>query len=110
MVDTNAAHTIGEMVDLNQQRLDLADTRGFTAPGAGPARRLAIAALGRRWLTARLNASTHGARHRGVPLARVGNLAPGAGDPPPHSRWKNHPSLVSRPSGPVPGDVPPCPR
>ena len=81
MVDTNAAHTIGEMVDLNQQRLDLADTRGFTAPGAGQARRLAIAALGRSWITDIWSAATHGARHEGVALASVGSLARGDGGP-----------------------------
>jgi hypothetical protein len=34
MVDTSATNEVGQKVDFNQQRLDLADTRGFAAPGA----------------------------------------------------------------------------
>ena len=48
MANTNAAAN----VDLNQQRLDLADTRGFSAPGAGEARRAAISDLSRSWILA----------------------------------------------------------
>jgi len=70
-----------EKVDLNQQRLDLAGARGFTAPGAGPARRTAMAALGRGWVKEIWVAATYGARLEGVALASVGSLARGDAGP-----------------------------
>jgi [protein-PII] uridylyltransferase len=70
-----------EKVDLNQQRLDLAGTRGFTAPGAGPLRRAAMAELSRRWINEVWMAATYGARTDGVALASVGSLARGDSGP-----------------------------
>ena len=70
-----------ERVDLNQQRLNLAGTRGFTAPGAGQARRAAMAELGRRWIHEVWIAATYGARMDGVALASVGSLARGDAGP-----------------------------
>ena len=49
-------------MDLNQQRLNLAGTRGFNAPGAGLARRAAMAELSRDWIGEIWTAATHGAR------------------------------------------------
>jgi [protein-PII] uridylyltransferase len=71
------------MADLNRQRLDLADTRGFSTPGAGEARRAAMAQLSRRWIVEVWNAATQGARLSGIALASVGSLA--RGDPGPLS-------------------------
>jgi [protein-PII] uridylyltransferase len=68
-------------VDLNQQRLDLAGTRGFTAAGAGPARRAAMVELTRNWITQVWRAATYGARVDGVALAAVGSLARGDSGP-----------------------------
>jgi [protein-PII] uridylyltransferase len=70
-----------EKVDLNQQRLDLAGTRGFTAPGAGPLRRAAMAELSRRWINEVWMAATYAARMDGVALATVGSLARGDSGP-----------------------------
>src|SRR5450631_2231224 len=70
-----------ERVDLNQQRLNLAGTRGFTAPGAGQVRRAAIAELSRRWIHEVWMAATYGARMDGVALATVGSLARGDSGP-----------------------------
>jgi len=70
-----------ERVDLNQQRLDLACTRGFTAPGAGLARRAAMAELSRAWIHEVWMAATYGARMDGVALACVGSLARGDAGP-----------------------------
>jgi len=70
-----------QKVDLNQQRLDLANTRGFTAPGAGQARRVALAELSRAWIGEVWREATHGARVDGVALASVGSLARGDGGP-----------------------------
>ena len=70
-----------EKVDLNQQRLDLAGTRGFTAPGAGQARRAAMAELSRRWIHDVWVAATYGARMDGVALGSVGSLARGDSGP-----------------------------
>jgi [protein-PII] uridylyltransferase len=70
-----------EKVDLNQQRLDLAGTRGFTAPGAGPARRAAMAELTRDWIRQVWRAATYEARLDGVALAAVGSLARGDAGP-----------------------------
>ncbi len=70
-----------EKVDLNQQRLDLAGARGFTAPGAGQARRAAMAELSRLWILEVWMAATYGARMDGVALASVGSLARGDSGP-----------------------------
>jgi [protein-PII] uridylyltransferase len=70
-----------EKVDLNQQRLDLAGARGFTAPGAGQGRRAAMSELSRGWITDVWKAATYGARTDGVALASVGSLARGDGGP-----------------------------
>ena len=70
-----------QKVDLNQQRLDLADTRSFAAPGAGTARRAAMASLSRTWIIEVWNAATRGARLDGVALASVGSLARGDAGP-----------------------------
>jgi [protein-PII] uridylyltransferase len=70
-----------EKVDLNQQRLDLAGTRGFTAPGAGQVRRAAMAELSRRWVHEVWMAATYGARMDGVALGSVGSLARGDSGP-----------------------------
>jgi len=81
MVDTGATREVGQKVDLNQQRLDLADTRGFAAPGAGQERRSAMAALGRTWIADIWREATRGARLDGVALAGVGSLARGDAGP-----------------------------
>ena len=81
MVDTSSTPGVDQTLDLNQQRLDLADTRGFAAPGAGQARRAAMAALNRTWLTDIWTAATRGARLNGVALASVGSLARGDAGP-----------------------------
>jgi len=81
MVDTSATHEVGQKVDLNQQRLHLADTRGFAAPGAGQVRRAALAGLGRTWITDIWSAATRGAPPAGVALASVGSLARGDAGP-----------------------------
>jgi len=70
-----------QKVDLNQRRLQLAGTRGFTAPGAGEARRSAIAELSRSWIREVWGAATDGARMQGVALASVGSLARGDAGP-----------------------------
>jgi len=70
-----------ERVDLNQQRLDLAGIRGFTAPGAGQARRAAMADLSRVWIHEVWMEATYGARMDGVALACVGSLARGDSGP-----------------------------
>ncbi|MDQ1482490.1 MAG: [protein-PII] uridylyltransferase [Actinomycetota bacterium] len=70
-----------EKVDLNQQRLDLAGARGFTAPGAGLARRASMAELSRDWVNDIWVAATYGARMEGVALASVGSLARGDAGP-----------------------------
>jgi [protein-PII] uridylyltransferase len=70
-----------EKVDLNQRRLDLAGTRGFTAPGAGQARRAAMGELSRVWIHEVWMAATYGARMDGVALASVGSLARGDSGP-----------------------------
>ena len=70
-----------ERVDLNQRRLDLAGAGGFTAPGAGPARRAAMAELSRSWIHEVWQGATYGARMDGVALASVGSLARGDAGP-----------------------------
>jgi len=77
MKETSATPT----VDLNQQRLDLADTRGFTTPGAGQARRTAMADLSRGWIRDVWVEATHGAKVAGVALATVGSLSRGDSGP-----------------------------
>ncbi|HEY8622183.1 MAG TPA: [protein-PII] uridylyltransferase [Dermatophilaceae bacterium] len=78
---SSETQNVDHRVDLNQQRLDLADTRGFTAPGAGEARRSAIADLSRTWIRGVWSAATSGARSEGVALASVGSLARGDSGP-----------------------------
>jgi len=68
-------------VDLNQQRLDLAGTRGFTAPGAGQVRRAAMVELSLGWIEEIWGAATYRARMEGVALASVGSLARGDAGP-----------------------------
>jgi [protein-PII] uridylyltransferase len=75
MTELKATQKAGQTLDLNQQRLDLADTRGFKAPGAGEARRTAMAELSRGWICEIWVAATHGGRLGGVALASVGSLA-----------------------------------
>ena len=70
-----------QKVDLDQQRLDLAGTRGFNAPGAGLVRRAAMTDLSRAWITQIWSAATRGARLDGVALASVGSLARGDAGP-----------------------------
>ena len=70
-----ARSSVTQKVDLNQQRLDLADTRGFTTPGAGQARRAAMAKLSRGWIVEVWTAATGGAHLDGIALASVGSLA-----------------------------------
>jgi len=70
-----------EKADLNKQRLDLAGTRGFTAPGAGQLRRAAMAELSLVWIDEIWAAATRGARMEGVALASVGSLARGDSGP-----------------------------
>jgi [protein-PII] uridylyltransferase len=77
MVETKVPPT----ADLNQRRLNLADTRGFTAPGAGEARRAAIADLSLTWIREVWSAATFGASSPGVALASVGSLARGDAGP-----------------------------
>ena len=68
-----------DSVDIAAARLDLAGTREFTTPGAGQARRAAIAAATRTWL-ADLYADAVGER-QGIALAAVGSLARGTSGP-----------------------------
>lgn len=55
-------------------RLDLADTRAFTAPGAGRVRRAAIADFTLAWLQDVWSVATNGRARPGVALAAVGSL------------------------------------
>ncbi|WP_338751289.1 [protein-PII] uridylyltransferase [Janibacter alittae] len=65
--------------DIRTQRLDLAGTRVFATPGAGPVRRAAIAGATRAWLT---DVYTDAVGQReGVALAAVGSLARGWSGP-----------------------------
>ncbi len=68
-------------IDLQQRRLDLADTRGFARPGAGPARRRALAAFGHDWLRGIWEEATAGRLDDGIALAAVGSLARADGGP-----------------------------
>jgi len=72
---------VDQKVDLNQQRLGLANTRGFTDPGAGQGRRAALVELSRGWIGEVWSAATSGARLDGVALASVGSLARGDAGP-----------------------------
>ncbi len=69
------------MTDVTTRRLDLAGTRGFAAPGAGPARRAALADFGFQWLGELWGAASEGRRLPGVALAAVGSLARRDGGP-----------------------------
>src|SRR5262245_59457428 len=64
-----------EQIDLAARRLDLAGARGFNAPGAGPARRQAIATLTRDWLGTVWAEAVDGRQGSGIALAAVGSLA-----------------------------------
>lgn len=69
------------MTDVTTQRLDLAGTRTFATPGAGPTRRRALAEFGSGWLQQLWREAWAGRRHEGVALAAVGSLARGDGGP-----------------------------
>ncbi|HRW17693.1 MAG TPA: [protein-PII] uridylyltransferase [Dermatophilaceae bacterium] len=69
------------MADVRATRLDLAGTRGFATPGAGPVRRAALTDFGRGWLAERWAEATGGRHLPGVALAAVGSLARGDGGP-----------------------------
>lgn len=69
------------MRDVTARRLDLAGTRTFAAPGAGPVRRRALAEFGFGWLQDLWREAWAGRRHEGVALAAVGSLARGDGGP-----------------------------
>ena len=69
------------MSDVTTRRLDLAATRDFARPGAGPARRRALAEFGLFWLQDLWREACAGRRHEGVALAAVGSLARGDGGP-----------------------------
>lgn len=65
--------------DIRAARLDLAGTREFSTPGAGPVRRAAIATATRSWLTD-LYREAVGDRD-GIALAAVGSLGRGTSGP-----------------------------
>ncbi len=67
--------------DLTTRRLDLAGTRSFSAAGAGPVRRAALAEFGFQWLSDLWDQATAGRRMPGVALAAVGSLARRDGGP-----------------------------
>ena len=69
------------MTDVTSRRLDLAGTRSFAAPGAGPLRRAALADFGFRWLGELWSKATEGRSMPGVALAAVGSLARRDGGP-----------------------------
>lgn len=69
------------MTDVTSRRLDLAGTRNFAAPGAGPARRAALADFGFHWLGGLWSQASEGRRLPGVALAAVGSLARRDGGP-----------------------------
>jgi len=66
---------------LVRRRLDVARTGDFAAAGAGPARRIALAALVRTWLIDRWADATAGSSPAGVALAMVGSTARGEAGP-----------------------------
>ena len=63
------------ITDLTTQRLDLAGTRAFSAPGAGGPRRETLTTFGRDWLQDIWSRATQGSRVEGVALAAVGSFA-----------------------------------
>ncbi|MEI2732631.1 MAG: [protein-PII] uridylyltransferase [Dermatophilaceae bacterium] len=67
--------------DVAAARLDLAGTRDFAVPGAGQARRAALVAFGRDWLTSLWHQASGGRELPGVALAAVGSLARGDSGP-----------------------------
>ncbi|HET7399263.1 MAG TPA: [protein-PII] uridylyltransferase [Intrasporangium sp.] len=69
------------MTDVTARRLDLAGTRTFATPGAGPIRRRALAEFGFAWLRELWREACAGRRHEGVALAAVGSLARGDSGP-----------------------------
>jgi len=69
------------MTDVTTRRLELAGTRSFAAPGAGPARRAALADFGFQWLGQLWGQASEGRRLPGVALAAVGSLARRDGGP-----------------------------
>jgi [protein-PII] uridylyltransferase len=70
-----------ETTDVTARRLDLAGTRGFSAPGAGPARRRALADFNHAWLGEVWARATSGLRPEGIALAAVGSLGRGDAGP-----------------------------
>jgi [protein-PII] uridylyltransferase len=70
-----------DLTDVTARRLDLAGTRTFAMPGAGPTRRRALAEFGLGWLQELWREACAGRRHEGVALAAVGSLARGDGGP-----------------------------
>ncbi|HET7278407.1 MAG TPA: [protein-PII] uridylyltransferase [Dermatophilaceae bacterium] len=70
-----------EYTDLTAQRLDLAGTRSFTAPGAGASRRQSLARFSRSWLASLWAEAMAGRPSEGVALAAVGSLARGDAGP-----------------------------
>ncbi len=69
------------MTDVTLRRLDLAGTRSFSSPGAGQARRAALAEFGFEWLGDLWATASDGRRLPGVALAAVGSLARRDGGP-----------------------------
>jgi len=69
------------MTNVTTRRLELAGTRSFAAPGAGPARRAALADFGFQWLGQLWGQASEGRRLPGVALAAVGSLARRDGGP-----------------------------
>jgi [protein-PII] uridylyltransferase len=67
--------------DLSARRLKVAGALGFAVPGAGPARRAAVATLTREWLAGVWDEALAGRSSDGVALATVGSLARGDGGP-----------------------------
>lgn len=70
-----------EYTDLTAQRLDLAGTRSFTAPGAGPSRRTSLARFAGEWLASVWEEAMAGRPSDGLALAAVGSLARGDAGP-----------------------------
>ncbi len=70
-----------ESTDVTARRLDLAGTRSFSAAGAGPARRRALAEFNRQWLGEVWASATVGRSAEGIALAAVGSLGRGDAGP-----------------------------
>lgn len=68
-------------LDIAAHRLDLADTRSFTMPGAGATRRAALTAFGRDWIGGLWEDAVSGTNADGLALAAVGSFARGDGGP-----------------------------